>query len=107
MSGSGEMSYPLVLWLQVPRQNVVVVGFLLVPPQADQEVLILDHQKGEVNLRHCPKSIHIRMPGETAKGVYIRVRPTRSSGFSPYRVMVNSPGVRSLSNTTLVISTEA
>ena len=30
---------------------------------------------------------------ETSKGVYIRVNPTRSSGFSWYQVMTNYPGV--------------
>ena len=33
-----------------------MVGLLLIPEQTDQDVLILDHQKGEVNLRHYQKS---------------------------------------------------
>ena len=50
------MSDILVLWLQAPHQKSVVAGSLLISAQADQEVLSLDHQKGEVNLRHFPKS---------------------------------------------------
>ena len=39
------------------HQKVAVVGSLIIPEQADPEVLILDHQNGEVNFRHCLKSI--------------------------------------------------
>ena len=33
-----------------------MVGSLLIPAQSDQEVLSLDHKKGEVNLQHFQKS---------------------------------------------------
>ena len=33
-----------------------MVGLLLIPAQADQEVLSLDNQKGEVNLQYLQKS---------------------------------------------------
>ena len=46
------MSDLLDLWLQGPHKNAVVAGSLLIPVQAIQEVLSLDHQKGGVNLRH-------------------------------------------------------
>ena len=36
----------------------MVVGLLIIQSQAYQEVLILDNQKGGVNLLHCPKSRH-------------------------------------------------
>ena len=57
LSGSGKTLHHLVLWLQAPHQKAVVVFWLLIPAQADQEVLSLDHKKGEVNLRHFPKLI--------------------------------------------------
>ena len=38
-SGSGKKSYTLVLWMQAPRQKAAVVGSLLIPAQADQELL--------------------------------------------------------------------
>ena len=53
-----KMSYPLVLWLQGPHQKPVVLSSLIIIAQADQKVLSLYHQKGEVNSRHCPKSRH-------------------------------------------------
>ena len=48
----------------VSGKNVVSFGslaaslvvLLLIPAQADHEVLSLNHHKGEVNLRHIPKS---------------------------------------------------
>ena len=58
LSVSGKTFYTLVLWIQAPHQKSVVVGFLIIPVQADQEVLSLDHQKDEVNLRHFHKSRH-------------------------------------------------
>ena len=42
--------------MQAPYQKAVVVGLLIIPAQADQEFLSLDHQKGGFILRHCPKS---------------------------------------------------
>ena len=54
-SVSVKKSYSLVLWMQAPRQKEAVVSSLLIPTQADQEIFILDHQKGEVNLRHYLK----------------------------------------------------
>ena len=33
-----------------------MVCLMLIPAQADQEVLSLDHQRGEVNLRYYHKS---------------------------------------------------
>ena len=59
--GEAETFYPLVLWLQSPHQKSVVVGSLIIPAQADQEVLSLDRQQGGVNLRHCPKSRQIML----------------------------------------------
>ena len=53
--------YPLVLWMQAPRQKSVEVGSLLILEQAYQEVLSLDYKQGEVNLRHCPKSGQIML----------------------------------------------
>ena len=53
-----KTSYPLVLWIRASRQNVVLVGLLIIPAQSDQEVWILDFQKGGVNLIHYPKSRH-------------------------------------------------
>ena len=53
-----KKSYPLVLWPKAPHQKVTVVGLLFIPEKADHGVLSLDHKKGEVNLRHCPKSTH-------------------------------------------------
>ena len=55
LSGSGKTSYPLFLYLQAPCQKAAVVDLLIIPAQADQEVLSLDHQQGKVNLIHCPK----------------------------------------------------
>ena len=40
---------------EIASPKAVVEGSLIIPAQANQEVLSLDHQKGEVNLRHCPK----------------------------------------------------
>ena len=56
LSGSVKKSYPLVIWMQVPFQKVGAVGALLISEQAEQEVLSLDHHKGEVNLGNSPKS---------------------------------------------------
>ena len=50
-----KLSYPLVLWLQAPRQKAVVVSLLLFPAQADQEVLSLDHQQGGSEFETFPK----------------------------------------------------
>ena len=50
--------YPLVLWIQAPNQKSAVVGSWIIPAQAYQEVLSLDHQKGEVNLTRGQKSRH-------------------------------------------------
>ena len=52
------MSYPLVIWMQARRQTSLVVVLLLIPAQADQKVLSLDHKQGEVdsNLIHLPSS---------------------------------------------------
>ena len=41
--------------MQAPCQKSVVVGSLIIPAQADQEVLSLDHKQVEVNLRYFPK----------------------------------------------------
>ena len=54
-----KTSYLLVLWLQAPLQKAEMVGALLILAQADKKVLSLDHQKGEMNLRHFLKSGHI------------------------------------------------
>ena len=51
-----KTSYHLVLWLQAPHKNSAVASLLLIPTQADQEVLSLDHHKWEVNLKYSPKS---------------------------------------------------
>ena len=61
LSISVKKSYPLVLWLQAPHQKLVVVGLLIIPEQAYQEVLISDHQQGEVNLRNFLKSRQIML----------------------------------------------
>ena len=53
---SGKKSYNLVICLKVPHQKSAVVGYLLIKAQSDQEVLSLDDQEGEFNLRHFPKS---------------------------------------------------
>ena len=47
LSGSGKTSHPLVLWIQAPGQKEAVVGLLIIPSQADQEVLSLDHKNGK------------------------------------------------------------
>ena len=52
----GKISYPLVLWLQVPCQKSVVVLSMLILAQADQVVLSLNNQLEGMNLRHCHKS---------------------------------------------------
>ena len=49
------MPYPLVIFMQAPRQILSVVGSLLIPAQANTEVSSFDHQKEEVKLRHFPK----------------------------------------------------
>ena len=54
-------SYPLVLWLQEPRQKVAVVGSPLIPEQSYPEVLSLDHQQGEMNSGNIPRSRHIML----------------------------------------------
>ena len=56
LSGSNKKLYPLVFWLQAPHQKTAVAGLLIITTQVDQEVISFDHQKGEVNLIHCPKS---------------------------------------------------
>ena len=54
--GSGITSCPLVLWLQAPLQKSVVVGSLIIPAQANNEVLSLDNQQEEVNFKNFQKS---------------------------------------------------
>ena len=53
--GQGETSYPLVIWLQAPRQKSVVVVFLFILAQADWEVSSFNCEKGEVNLIYFNK----------------------------------------------------
>ena len=54
VSGKKFLSFGSLAARASPKASVV--GFLLIQVQADQEFLSLDHQKGEVNLRHFPKS---------------------------------------------------
>ena len=62
MSSSGKNALSFgSLAASASQKKAAVVGSLLIPEQADQEVLSLDHQQGEVNLRYFPKSIHIML----------------------------------------------
>ena len=56
LSRSGKNVQSLVIWLQVSCQKAAVVVLLIVTAQADQDVLSLGYQKGEVNMRYCQKS---------------------------------------------------
>ena len=55
LSGSGKKVVSFGSMALNASPKISGGGLLIISAQGDQKVLSLDHQKGEMNLRHCPK----------------------------------------------------